>query len=129
MTATSSIAERPREASGLDYTEMLRRLTINDERLAGDRADGAELEVRHLDPKTLALVRLAGRMHRAGPLGQRHGRAVARTLGRSSAAWPGRQGGWVDYAVFSSEAETFGAAARYMPSMASSTAASSLGNK
>jgi len=59
MTATSSIAERPREASGLDYTEMLRRLTINDERLAGDRADGAELEVRHLDPKTLALVRVA----------------------------------------------------------------------
>ena len=59
MTAASSIAERPREASGLDYMEMLRRLTINDERLAGDRADGAELEVRHLDPKTLALVRLA----------------------------------------------------------------------
>ena len=129
MTAASSIAERPREVSGLDYMEMLRRVTINDERLAGHRADGAELEVRHLDPKTLALVRLAGRMHRAGPLGQRHGRAVARTLGRSSAAWPGRQGGWVDYAMFSSEAETFGAAARYMPSMASSSAASSLGNK
>ena len=129
MTATSSIAERPREASGLDYTEMLRRLTINDERLAGDRADGAELEVRHLDPKTLALVRLAGRMHRAGPLGQRHDRAVARTLGRSSARLARSPGGWVDYARFSSEAGTVGAAARYMPSMASSSAASSLGNK
>ena len=43
----------------MDYMEMLRRVTINDERLAGHRADGAELEVRHLDPKTLALVRLA----------------------------------------------------------------------
>jgi 4-carboxymuconolactone decarboxylase len=41
----------------LDYTEMLRRLTINDEHFADDLVTGAG-SVK-LDPKTLALVRLA----------------------------------------------------------------------
>ena len=43
----------------MNYTEQLRRLAVNDERLAADVAGRAGLEVRHLDPKSLALVRLA----------------------------------------------------------------------
>jgi 4-carboxymuconolactone decarboxylase len=42
--------------SALDYREVLRRLAINDEQLAGDCVAGAESA--KLDPKTLALVRL-----------------------------------------------------------------------
>jgi alkylhydroperoxidase/carboxymuconolactone decarboxylase family protein YurZ len=49
----------------LDYIEVLRRLTIHDERLleellaaAGDERDIAQSD-RALDPRTLALVRLA----------------------------------------------------------------------
>ena len=41
----------------LDYTERLRRLAINDARIADDHDDG--LGSGELDPKTLALVRLA----------------------------------------------------------------------
>jgi alkylhydroperoxidase/carboxymuconolactone decarboxylase family protein YurZ len=43
----------------LDYTEQLRRLAINDARLAKDWAEGAGVESRALDPKTLALIRIA----------------------------------------------------------------------
>jgi len=43
----------------LDYTERLRCLAINDPRVAGDSAGIAGAEPRELDPKTLALVRLA----------------------------------------------------------------------
>ena len=41
----------------LDYMERLRRLAINDARIADDHGDG--LGSGELDPKTLALVRLA----------------------------------------------------------------------
>ena len=41
----------------MDYMERLRRLTINDARIADDHDDG--LGSGELDPKTLALVRLA----------------------------------------------------------------------
>lgn len=41
----------------MDYTEVLRRLTINDEHLTEDSAGG--VESGNLDPKTLALARLA----------------------------------------------------------------------
>ena len=42
----------------MDYTERLRRLAINDARIADDAAGGAAGS-GELDPKTLALVRLA----------------------------------------------------------------------
>ena len=45
--------------SRLDYTERLRRLAINDPRLAEDSVGGAGVTFEELDPKTLALVRLA----------------------------------------------------------------------
>ena len=41
----------------MDYIERLRRLAINDARIADDHGDG--LGSGELDPKTLALVRLA----------------------------------------------------------------------
>ena len=43
--------------SALDYTEVLRRLAISDERLAEECANG--VDAVELDSKTLALVRLA----------------------------------------------------------------------
>jgi 4-carboxymuconolactone decarboxylase len=43
----------------LDYTERLRRLAINDNRFTEAGLGGAGVEPRELDPKTLALVRLA----------------------------------------------------------------------
>ena len=43
----------------LDYTEMLRRLAINDEHFTEECVTGVGLESGKLDPKTLALVRLA----------------------------------------------------------------------
>jgi alkylhydroperoxidase/carboxymuconolactone decarboxylase family protein YurZ len=52
-----------KEALDVDYTDLLRRLALHDERLAADvlGADGASLPGRSLslDPRTLALVRLA----------------------------------------------------------------------
>jgi 4-carboxymuconolactone decarboxylase len=44
---------------GLDYTERLRCLGINDASFAEDAVGGAGAESQELDPKTLALVRLA----------------------------------------------------------------------
>jgi alkylhydroperoxidase/carboxymuconolactone decarboxylase family protein YurZ len=44
--------------SAMDYTERLRRLAINDPRFAADIVDRA-VESRELDPRTLALVRIA----------------------------------------------------------------------
>ena len=41
----------------MEYTEVLRRLAINDEHVVEDGA--ADLQFAKLDPKTLALVRLA----------------------------------------------------------------------
>ena len=43
----------------MDYIEQLRRLAINDPRCAADIIDSADAESRELDPKTLALVRIA----------------------------------------------------------------------
>lgn len=43
----------------MDYAERLRRLVINDACFAGTGTSGTEVEPRDLDPKTLALVRLA----------------------------------------------------------------------
>jgi 4-carboxymuconolactone decarboxylase len=43
----------------VDYTDRLRRLAINDARVAEDSVDGADVESGGLDPRDLALVRLA----------------------------------------------------------------------
>ena len=43
----------------MDYAERLRRLAINDACFAGAGTPGTQVEPRDLDPKTLALVRLA----------------------------------------------------------------------
>lgn len=43
----------------MDYTDRLRRLAINDAHVAQDLASGAFVASRELDPKTLALSRLA----------------------------------------------------------------------
>lgn len=43
----------------MDYTERLRRLAFNDARTAEDPSGGAGVGSPELDPKTLALVRLA----------------------------------------------------------------------
>jgi alkylhydroperoxidase/carboxymuconolactone decarboxylase family protein YurZ len=43
----------------MDCTDRLRRLAINDERAPGLDVDGANTADGELDPKTLALVRLA----------------------------------------------------------------------
>jgi 4-carboxymuconolactone decarboxylase len=45
--------------SVVDYAERLRRLVINDACFAGGGTGGTGVEPRDLDPKTLALVRLA----------------------------------------------------------------------
>lgn len=47
------------DESVLDYTERLRRLAINDAHFAEDCVGGAGVAFEALDPKTLALVRLA----------------------------------------------------------------------
>jgi 4-carboxymuconolactone decarboxylase len=43
----------------VDYREQLRRLAINDARLTAGVGGGTAFEPEELDPKTLALVRLA----------------------------------------------------------------------
>ena len=43
----------------MDYTERLRRLAMNDPTLAADVVDEIGTEPKELDPRTLALVRLA----------------------------------------------------------------------
>ena len=52
----------------MDYTERLRRLAINDLRLAEDCTGGTEVESGDLGPKTLALVRLAALIAVDGPV-------------------------------------------------------------
>jgi 4-carboxymuconolactone decarboxylase len=42
----------------MDFTDVLRRLTVNDDRFA-PRGENSGVEASELDPKTLALVRLA----------------------------------------------------------------------
>jgi 4-carboxymuconolactone decarboxylase len=48
-----------RKASRLDHTEQLRRLTVNDTGFTEHCLRGADAGSAGLDPKTLALVRLA----------------------------------------------------------------------
>ena len=43
----------------MDYTERLRRLAINDAHFADEGTGGAGAKPEELDPKTVALVRLA----------------------------------------------------------------------
>jgi len=43
----------------VDYTDRLRCLAINDARFGEDFATGSAYELQELDPKTVALVRLA----------------------------------------------------------------------
>ncbi len=43
----------------MDYTDRLRRLAINDAHIVEYHVEGAEAAPEALDPKTLALVRLA----------------------------------------------------------------------
>jgi alkylhydroperoxidase/carboxymuconolactone decarboxylase family protein YurZ len=43
----------------VDYTEVLRRLAINDENFAEECSTGKRVDSVELDPRTLALVRLA----------------------------------------------------------------------
>ena len=43
----------------MDYTEVLRRLAVNDEQFAEDCATGVNANSVDLDPRTLALVRIA----------------------------------------------------------------------
>ena len=52
----------------MDYTERLRCLAINDARLAEDCVGGAGVAFEELDPKTLALVRLAALVAVGGAL-------------------------------------------------------------
>jgi 4-carboxymuconolactone decarboxylase len=56
---TSSTTPRRRRLSRLDHTEQLRRLAINDAGFAERCLRGADAGSAELDPKTLALVRLA----------------------------------------------------------------------
>jgi 4-carboxymuconolactone decarboxylase len=48
-----------KDGLALDYTDRLRRLAINDAHVADDGVDGADVESGGLDPRALALVRLA----------------------------------------------------------------------
>ena len=48
-----------RAESNLDYQECLRRLAVNDAEFAEGRVPEVDVESDGLDPKTLALVRLA----------------------------------------------------------------------
>jgi 4-carboxymuconolactone decarboxylase len=43
----------------VDYTEVLRRLAINDEQFAEECVTGTRTDLVQLDPRTLALVRVA----------------------------------------------------------------------
>jgi len=49
----------PESESVVDYTEVLRRLAINDENFAEECSTGKRVDSVELDPRTLALVRLA----------------------------------------------------------------------
>jgi 4-carboxymuconolactone decarboxylase len=59
FASTSTDGYVAKGLSRMDYTERLRRLALNDASLAGAPVSGAAFEVCGLDPKTLALVRLA----------------------------------------------------------------------
>ena len=52
----------------MDYTERLRRLAINDPRFVNEVFGGPGAATQELDPKTLALVRLAALVAVGGPV-------------------------------------------------------------
>ena len=60
---TASVVLPGKEVSSLDYPELLRRLSVHDERVVTDVLRGAGTPAPRflpaLDPRTLALVRLA----------------------------------------------------------------------
>jgi 4-carboxymuconolactone decarboxylase len=72
--------------TALDYTERLRRLAINDPRFAEDGVGGAGVESRELDPKTLALVRLAALVAVGGAVPSYEAQADAAVSAGASAA-------------------------------------------
>ena len=49
----------PESESVVDYTEVLRRLAINDEQFAEECVNGTKVDFVGLDPRTLALIRVA----------------------------------------------------------------------
>ena len=59
MVRTGHRELRLESGSALDYTEVLRRLAINDEHVAEEYVGGIGIATGGLDPKTLALVRVA----------------------------------------------------------------------
>ncbi len=52
----------------MDYTDRLRLLALNDEQMAEDLAGRSACECSELDPKTLALIRLAALVAVGGAL-------------------------------------------------------------
>ena len=70
----------------MDYTDRLRRLALNDAQLAGDLVGGAGVESAELDPKTLALVRLAALVAVGGALPSYGAQADAAVNAGASAA-------------------------------------------
>ncbi len=75
---------RQKGECALDYTERLRRLAINDARIADDHDDG--LGSGELDPKTLALVRLAALIAVGGAVPSYGAQADAAVSAGASAA-------------------------------------------
>ena len=70
----------------MDYTEWLRRLALNDVQLPDDVADADALGApRELDPKTLALVRLAALVAVRGA-GASYGEHVDRAVSAGATA-------------------------------------------
>ena len=56
------------EGRGVDYTDRLRRLAINDPRFVNEAFGGRGTASQELDPKTLALVRIAALVAVGGPV-------------------------------------------------------------
>lgn len=67
----------------MDYTERLRRLAINDARFTD--GDGRDLETQELNPKTLALVRLAA-LVAVGGAGPSYGAHADAAVGAGASA-------------------------------------------
>jgi alkylhydroperoxidase/carboxymuconolactone decarboxylase family protein YurZ len=70
----------------MDYTDRLRRLALSDAQLAGDLLGGGGVESAELDPKTLALVRLAALVAVGGALPSYGAQADAAVNAGASAA-------------------------------------------
>jgi 4-carboxymuconolactone decarboxylase len=59
LFAHGSIVSSRESESVVDYTEVLRRLAVNDEQFAEECVTGTRASSVELDPRTLALVRVA----------------------------------------------------------------------